>query len=181
MGRKPKDLTQIMLEDITTKYNKAVKEFAEEVLYEIETAYENVIDKFYADYTPDYYDRTYSTYLGSSGYEDTNNPYNLWNIGDSWFAGINVSSSNIPGHPYKAYKGWVFDRTFFKGIHGIARADLRKINKYRGKLYHKEVIKIKTPKAMVPPPKKLLDREFKYITKHQKLDEQFNKIVRKYL
>ena len=134
MGKK-NDLSDVVLNDFKKKYNKAVKEFAQEIAHEIERAYESVIDMFYEDYDPLYYRRTYSTYLASTGYNHLYEPWNFQHIGDSYFVGINVDGSNIPGNPYRAYKHWVFDRTFYKGIHGINRNDLIKMNKKRGGRY----------------------------------------------
>lgn len=165
---KKKDSLDVILEDVTKKYNKAVKDMAVEVAYKIEAAYESAIEAFYNDYPdPIYYDRTYSTYLGSNAYDDVYN-YGIQQFGNSYFAGINVSSSNIPGNPYRAYKGWVFDRTFEQGIHGINRNDLIKMNKPRSKDDH---IKRKVIKNMTPPPRVLMDKAFKELTKKGSLDK----------
>jgi len=165
--------------DIKSKYNKAVKELADEVAFKIENAYETFIEQFYEDYpNPKSYERTYSTYLGSNAYNDVFGQ-GIQQFGDSYFAGINVSSSNIPGNPYRAYKGWVFDRTFVKGIHGINKKDKGKMNKYRGSGYGKELIRVKTIKNMSPAPKTLMDREFGRIMKKSNMDKMFSDALSK--
>lgn len=107
------------LKGLETLFDDAVKELAEEVLFQIEAEYESNIDRFYNDYNPLYYDRTYSTYSGSSGGYSLYSPENFKSIGDGYMVGINIDSSNIPGSPYRADKDWVFKRTYLKGIHGI--------------------------------------------------------------
>lgn len=167
-----------MLRDIEKKYNIALKELAEEITYQIENSYETVIDKFYEDYSPRYYDRTYSTYIGSDHYDDM---FNFQQLGDTYLAGINVSSSNIPGSPYRADTDWVFDRTFYGGIHGINRTDKIRMNKTRGRGYEKDLINITTIKNMHPAPKVLMDKEFKRITKKSNMDKLFNQAMNKAL
>lgn len=164
--------------DIEKKYNIALKELAEEMSYQIESAYETVIDKFYDDYSPKYYDRSYSTYIGSDHFNDM---FNYQQLGDTYLAGINVSGSNIPGSPYRADTDWVFDRTFYKGIHGINREDKIRMNKTRGRGYEKELIKITTAKNMHPAPKALMDKEFKKITRKSNMDKLFNEAMNKAL
>lgn len=111
-------------------FNDAIKEFAEEVLFQIESEYESNIDRFYNDYNPLYYDRTYSTYMGSSGGYSLYSPQNFSPIEGGYSVGINVDSSNIVGNPYRANKDWVFRRTYIKGIHGINAENIIK-NKHR--------------------------------------------------
>lgn len=166
-----------ILKDITNKFNKAVEEMASEVTFQIEEAYEDTIEEFYEDYDPIYYNRTYSTYLASTGYDNPFTP--LMHIGDSYFAGIGVSGSNIPYNPYVAYKNWVFNRVFYKGIHGINRADVIRINKYRAR-ENRYIIK-NIPTNMKPVPKKIMDSRFKKITKKSNLDKMFNDLMDKYL
>lgn len=171
-----KDPMADIVKDTKKRYSKAIEEMAEEVAYEIEKSYESVIDMFYSDYTPRIYQRTYSTYLGSNAYNDIFNN-GVIQYGNSYFAGINVSSSNIPGNPYEAYKGWVFDRTFYKGIHGINRNDLMQMNKKRSKDNHITIRNM--PKNMSPAPKKLMDKEFKKLTKKQNLDKMFEEAMKR--
>ena len=169
------------MQKIKQKYKEAVREMAEEVAFQIEKSYESAISKFYEDYDPRYYERTYSTYLGSNAYNDIFNQ-GVQQFGNVFLAGINVDSTNIPGNPYRAQnKAWVFDRTFYKGIHGINRFDKTKINKHRGHGYQKEEIKITSIKNMHPAPKVLMDKEFKKITKKANMDKMFNQAMNKVL
>lgn len=131
MGRKKKyNLTSI--KDLEKLYNDAVEEMAEEVLFQIESEYESNIDRFYNDYSPLYYDRTYSTYMGSSGGNSLFSPQNFKIVDNGYVVGINVDPSNIIGNPYHADKDWVFKRTYLKGIHGINAENIvrRKHKKY---------------------------------------------------
>lgn len=100
------------------------KIIAQEVSYEIEAGFERIIKAFYDDYDPVVYDRTESTYLASSNFND------LSHIEGNNRGGIVVDSSNIPGQPYYNHWGknkgkpmntaWVFNRTY-NGIHGLTR------------------------------------------------------------
>ena len=100
------------------------KIIASEVSFEIEAGFEKIIDAFYNDYMPVIYERTESTYLASSNYND------LSHIENGNRGGIIVDSANIPGQPYYNHWGvnkgkpmnteWVFERTY-DGIHGLTR------------------------------------------------------------
>lgn len=108
--------------DIESKYNLAVAELAAEITFQIQAAYETVVQSFYEDYTPRWYDRTYSTYEASDHAED---PFKTTPIEGGFNAGINVDPSFITGKPYRADTAWVFDRTFGQGIHGYFRWEMR--------------------------------------------------------
>lgn len=110
------------LNGLKEMFDDAVEDMAREVLWQIESFYESAIERFYDDYDPLYYDRTGMSMYGSSGYPQGNelfSPQNIYKNGDMWTAGITIDPSYIPGNPYRANKGWVFERTFWKGIHGI--------------------------------------------------------------
>lgn len=174
-----KSSLQSIQKDIEKRFKSAIKDMADDVAFEIEKAYETVIEEFYNDYpNPVSYERTYSTYLGSNAYDDIFGQ-GIQQFGDSYFAGINVSSSNIPGDPYRAYKGWVFERTFYKGIHGINKKDKDRMNKYRGKGYEKDLIRVKVIKNMSPTPKSRMDTRFKNITKKSNMDKMFSDALNK--
>ena len=128
MGKQKKhDISE--LDGLTEVFNEAVQEFTHEVLWTIENMYETAIEAFYNDYTPLYYQRTGSTWYGSSGAETLFSSQNIKRVGENiWDVGIEVDPSFIPGEPYRANTDWVFARTFNKGIHGI----------YRGKVWGKK-------------------------------------------
>lgn len=107
------------LDGLKDLFNDAVGDMAQEVLFRIQGFYDNAISKFYSDYDPLYYNRTYSSYEGSSGSKNLFSPENIFENGNGWTAKISIDSSYIPGNPYRADKDWVFERTFWKGIHGI--------------------------------------------------------------
>ena len=174
MGKK--NIFDEILKDQIKRKNEAMREIAEKVARQIEDGYKSAIDAFYKDYEPEYYDRTYETYRGSSGYD---NLYGgIQQFGDLFYTGINVSSSNIPGNPYRAYKGWVFDRTFYHGIHGLNRNDIIRMNKN----YKKGDVRVqmRAPKNMTPPPEKLMDKEFKLLKKQLKDNKYFEDIMLKH-
>lgn len=114
---KEKDFLELL--QLKTMMYSAAEEMATEVLWQIEHNYESVIDKFYKHYDPLYYERTYSTYLASSGYDKLFSSRNFIFMSDGYDVGIDINSRRIPGNPYRADKNWVFARTFEKGIHGI--------------------------------------------------------------
>ena len=200
-------LTKPTIKKIKKIYQGAIKNFAEEMSSQIESAYEDTISLFYADYGPNngdpwFYDRTYSTYLASNGHDNPYSSINVQQFGDSFFAGIGVSSSNIPGNPYKIYKEWVFNRTFYEGIHGIARKDVIKRNELIRQRYQRQrkfaklmkakrkTLKIeismtglirRIPKTMSPSPKKIMDDQFKKLTKKKNMDRIFNEVLDKTL
>ena len=192
---------------IINLYKKGIKDFAEEVSFEIESAYEHTIDLFYEDYGPNdgkpwFYDRTESTYLASNGYDNPFSPINVQQFGDSFFSGIGVSASNIPGNPYKIYKDWVFYRTFYKGIHGITKKEVNTRNekirqrykkrrklarmlRKRSKTFQIEVVMQglikRVPKNMRPAPKKIMDDSFKNLTKKKNMDRMLTEVLDKAL
>lgn len=160
--------------DIEKRYMSAIEHLAEEVSFQIESAYETVIEKFYDDYSPVSYNRTYSTYLASDGYDD---PFSYTQSGNVYTAGIQVSSDFIQGKPYRADTDWVFNRTFERGIHGFNKKDM---DTYNVGKYGNNIWRVKhRPKNMRPAPKKLMDREFKRITKKGNMDKLFNEQLSK--
>lgn len=153
MGRKSKDVLKELEKNIKQAAKQAAKETAEELTYQVQVAYRNAIDLFYEDKVfyygegsysniPRSYERTFSTYEASSGFEltdsigsgrDISNYVNIYHKGDEmgYFGGITVSESNIKGNPYKINKSYVFERTFKYGIHGVSRTDQRLFNRRR--------------------------------------------------
>ena len=123
MARQIEDPLEMIKADIEQKFQLACVEMAAEMTWRIESAYESVIQSFYDDYTPKFYDRTYSTYQASNRYDD---PFGFTPVGNGYEAGIIVDHENIPGRPYRADKHWVFTRTFNEGIHGFFRWEYRK-------------------------------------------------------
>lgn len=161
---------------ILNNFKDAIATLAEDVTFQIESAYETAISMFYKDYDPLYYDRTYSTYLGSDKYDD---PFGYQHYGDSYFSGIGVSASYIPGNPYNAYKEWVFNRTYYKGIHGFNKSDKDRVNKTRTK---ENAWRIKhVPRTMTQKPSNLMKKSFKSITKKSNMDKLLNQAIEKAL
>ncbi len=118
---KQQPLEDIRIE-IESKFYAAVADMASTVTYEIESAYESVVQSFYEDYTPRWYRRTFSTYEASDHADDL---FKTTPIDDGFEAGINVDPSFITGKPYRADTAWVFDRTFGKGIHGYFKWEMK--------------------------------------------------------
>ena len=106
-------------DNIIKKVAESLSDAAYEISFDIESAYESAIDAFYASYTPRVYNRSYSTYEGSdshSNYKKHIEPKRVGNVIETE-AGIKVSSEFINA-PYKDPVGYVFERTYFSGIHG---------------------------------------------------------------
>lgn len=170
-------------------WNKSVKEMADKMSYQIEQSYHKVIDDFYNDAVFPYntppnrpisYSRGLHLVEASNGFPNGQNPWNIQQFGDSYFAGIQVDASNIPGNPYKAHKGWVFDRAYYSGIHGFSRNDVMAWNKKRGRGYHTEILKYShTPLVSKNKPAKMMEKEFKELTKKKNMDRMFEEIVQK--
>jgi len=108
--------------DIESKFNMAVADMAAQMTYQIESAYKSIIQSFYEDYTPRWYQRTFSTYEASDHEDD---PFKYTPISGGAEAGIHVDPSFITGKPYRADTAWVFDRTFGKGIHGYFKWEMK--------------------------------------------------------
>lgn len=125
--------------DVLKRIQTAFEKAAYEISYEIESHYEQYIDAFYDSYTPFVYDRHFNLYKASTGGKDISSEIKYSNnLKNSWFeAGIRVSPSLI-GDPYKDPSDYVFDRSYFYGIHGT----------------------IKTGGVMVVPPERLMDMWF---------------------
>lgn len=184
--------------------DEATEETVREILWKIENIFETAIDKFYADYNPLYYNRTYSTYLASSGYEDLFSSKNIINHGDFWEAGIEVGAPNIPYEPYRAKSGknWVFPRTYEKGIHGLnsghyfGKKKIRKFQRVKGKKtfeaiwrkgtditkkkkYYEGNIKVETRimQNMSPSPKGIVGKEFRALNRRKVVNKLFNDIL----
>ena len=139
--------------------DKILTEMTYNIAFEIESAYERIINKFYEDYKPLYYQRTYSTYSASDIYGDifrgvksTSNGYQI---------GISVSSSYIDGDPYEMNKEDVFHRTFVEGVHGFSSDD-----GWSGSFKN-------VPPKTSPSPKEQMDDWFENFKKDSK---QFEKI-----
>lgn len=139
--------------------NKILSEMTYDIAYEIESAYERIIDGFYKDYTPLYYERTYSTYLGSNVYNDISK--GIQKTSSGYKIGISVSSDYIEGDPYLADKDYVFHRSFVEGIHGFTENDpWGKIN-------------MRIPPKTSPTPKEQMDQWFQEFKKDK---NKMNKI-----
>lgn len=187
MARK-EDPMEMIRADIEKKFNSAVKEMAEEMNFQIESAYESVIQKFYDEYTPRSYERTYSTYLGSDKYD---NLFGFTPVDDGYEVGVRVGDENIPGNPYRAEKDWVFRRTFEEGIHGYFKveyqqwyADRVKKHKWSKKKAAREKARADKMIAHAPrkstPPKKNMDAKFKKLTNKTYMNKISKSIMAKY-
>lgn len=127
---------------------KVMNEAAYELAFEIESAYESAIDAFYRSYTPRFYDRNYYTYTGSDSYDNYSKHIQ---ITDKYFiTGITVSSEHVQG-TYKDPTDYVFERSYYSGIHGT----------------------IATGGIMVVPPERLMQMSFEGIIEN--LDYYFSK------
>lgn len=197
---KEKDFSELF--KIKKIFTEIANEMAEEVLWQIENTYESVIDEFYNHYNPLYYNRTFSTYLASSGYKDLYSSQNFSPINDGYEVGINVDSGNIPNNPYRADTDWVFNRTFVKGIHGIStrrgwgKTKEKKYQRIKGnktfeviyrqgatitkqKKYYEGNIEIqqRIMSNMVPAPRTLMNKWWRQFTTKHNLDQLYYSIL----
>lgn len=129
-----------------------VEEMSSQIGYEIFHAYRQTVDAFYAHFTPDWYERTLSTYEAYKKIDSS--------LGDTGRRkiGIRVSSSYIKGNPYTSDKSKVFKNTFVYGRHGnMSNAVKNKIaerfgwkKRYSIKDYNRSMVPMsKTPKAIM--------------------------------
>lgn len=182
------DNISLLEKEINDIFNQAINDTAEDILVEVEQAYENVIETFYKSY-PTKRKRTYSLYKASSGYENLFTPNNMYYENGIPIIGIDVHSSFIPGTPYRADVNgneWVFDRSFEQGIHGFTEAEVKIWTKKNHINRHGEKSKFlkpkKIPTQMSPAPRKLMDDKFyKEISNQKHLDDIFNKNLSKLL
>lgn len=193
-----KKIKEELVDPLEKLLQEAVEKTAEDILTEIETAYENVIQEFYNDYTPKnggpiWYKRTGASFYGSNAYDTLINPSTLYLQGDTYITGIDVHSQFVENNPYgvNPYRAdvnspsWVFDRTFNEGIHGFTAAEVdiwsskKHINRHKKKSRFRKPKNI--PHQMRTPPKQLMDEKFKDISSQKHLDEIFNKNVTKLL
>ena len=137
---------------VREKVRLATKDAAYEIAFEIESAYESAIDAFYASYTPRYYDRNYYTYTGSDSCNDISK--NIEWDDEGFKTGIRVSSKFVNGG-YKDPVDYVFNRSYYYGIHGT----------------------IKTGGVMTVPPERLMQMSFEGIKADLKtyIDKSFKK------
>lgn len=143
-------------EKIEKALSDAMDDFAEEIGTQIEIEYERAIEAFYDDYEPSWYERTYTTYSGSTGFESISKTVEKNDTG--YLVGIDVGARFIKNDPYFDGAEWVFPRTFKKGIHGT------------------EEIKV-----MKPTPLSLMKKGFKRINNNKHLSAEFDRIFSKHL
>lgn len=138
LGRKKQLFTKKEKMQIARK--EIMELISADISFEIQAAFMEVIDSFYASYTPVAYQRTEATYMASSNYDDSTKF--TWE-GRHTVSGIQVDAANIEprygGQPYYNHWGknkgrpmnteWVFERTFSEGIHGVNKADYRRFQK----------------------------------------------------
>lgn len=146
----------------------AVKRVAVKIGDQIQDAYESAITKFYSDYSPHIYERTYSLYEGSKGVGGYG--VNYKKTGKFMFdAGINVDPSNYSGDPYVKSPPHglamsvdeIFSRSFEKGIHGFTSYERSQYNKDKKK-GDWNYMKWSAPKKSSPPINKM-NADFKKI------------------
>ena len=200
-GRPRKNKIDKFKQQIMENFYNALEEMAQVISEQVQEAYTEVIDDFYnfaafpykgkygIDYTntPNSYNRTFSLYRASSGYHDLYS--SVWNYGDYVEGGIEVAPENIGYNPYRADTDWVFNRSFFEGIHGFySKSKTGKnwlIKKYRNKFRKKGSkemgFSFVAPLKNKPIPKEFMDKKFKKITTKKALDQLFEETIKKHL
>ena len=163
---------------INKSTNEMLQGVYENILHEIERNYEDVVDKFYQDYTPRSYRRTYSTYLASDAYSGKYElRQNLTGDLAIMHVGIKVSTKNISGNPYLlGDKAQIFENTFVYGHHGgrFVKSDgtFSRFSPKNGTM----PLYIKT---MTPTPKQLMDKWFEKFTNGNQINQIINREMTK--
>ena len=144
--------------DVRKRVELALKDAAYEIAFEIESAYEKSVKGFYDSYIPNSYIRNYYTYTGSDSYDDTSKNIKESQSGNLtiYETGIKVSGDYVQGG-YKDPTPYVFNRSYFEGIHGT----------------------VETGGVMTIPPDTTMQMYFKGIKGN--LGKYVNKSLKKYL
>ncbi len=135
---------------------EGIKKASEKIAFDIQGNYEHFIQMFYDDYEPNSYNRTLNTFFGSDG---TSLDKMINDIKNGYIVGIAVSSDNIPGDPYSADKDWVFDRTYYEGIHGFTPTEYKDWSN-RDTVSQPMANASKIPTQMKPSPSVLMNKWF---------------------
>lgn len=186
------DPLEAIKDDIETRYRKVLNEFAAEMNFQVQLAYDTVISRFYNEYTPKVYERTESTRKASDKWD---NIFGYTPVGDDFEYGIKVGAENIPdidGHqPYRADTDWVFNRTFEEGIHGYFKVEAQDWANKRlqeaifdgKKLSAKEMRRLEKLINSAPPfyrsPREGMDKLFNKITGQRYMDKIYKEIFDK--
>lgn len=109
----------------------STRELADTIHTEIKMAFKSVIDDFYSSYNPKIYYRTRSTYRASNSDKLIEPEYKR----GVFYPGISIGDDFITGSPYRNSHGsvdteWVFNRTWYKGIHGFISEELKEQDYY---------------------------------------------------
>lgn len=158
-----------ILKDLSINVNAAVRRAAVEIGEEIQNEYEIAITKFYSDFDPNMYDRTYSLYEGSKGVGGLG-VYQRQLSKNMYECGINVGPENYSYNPYvKPYPhglemdpSIVFPKAWDSGIHGFTSYTVNMQHKNASKDKYWKIKRKSIPKKSSPP-KKIMDVAFKKI------------------
>lgn len=112
-------ILQIDIGKIESQIDTIIRNAAMDAGYKEQDMFVTAIADFYSSFHPKKYERTFSSYLGSSASLEA--PFKR--LGKmSYEGGIKVGAEYIPGNPYSSPKGYVFGQTL-EGIHGIAQPE----------------------------------------------------------
>lgn len=161
---------KIVIKNLDTKLGWCLRRTANEIGTRIQDDFEKAITKFYMDYEPTWYDRTYSLYEGAVGvggrgkYIKKSGKY-------GYDCGIEVGSEFYSYNPYvkdphhgkEMSPDEVFPNAFEYGRHGFSSYTMRVVHKNQSKdakwwrLKKKHIPKVSTP------PIKSLNASFKQV------------------
>lgn len=177
-SRVRRNVDQIILDDFYDMVGKA----AQELTFEIQSAYEKSVDEFYGAYTPILYKRTENTYRASDHFNQSWVSRESQRISGGYIAGISVSADFIMENGGEEYVGglmsiydeesdpmrFVFTRSFERGIHGFNRNDVNTVNGKRdkGNEWHPK----RVPKNSTPI-QKIMNAYFKELTKRKHIND----------
>lgn len=157
-----------LLKNLEINVNTAVSRAAAEIGEKIQDEYEIVITKFYADYKPIMYERTYSLYEGAKGVGGYGK-YHRQLEKNMYECGINVGAENYSGNPYVKNPphgldmdpSIVFPNSWELGRHGFSRYNVRKQHETATKETYWHVKRIPQNYNKGGQPRKKMDEAFK--------------------
>ena len=192
-------MTNDIIKDIKSKYKRAITNALTTYTEEIQEAYKNSIQRFYAHKAfkyrdrqtkkivhtnhPKRYKRTFSTFEASRMYGKSSGYYKKISD-DTYEAGIIVSAEYISGNPYRANTEFVFNRTFEEGIHGYRNAYMGGVSERyddnENGLFENKIRQVyRAPLVMNPTPERLMHKAYWTLGSDRHLKELLDKELSK--
>lgn len=151
-------IPKIVIKNLDANLNIAIRNAAREIGEKIYSAFGNSVTKFYASYSPNWYDRTYAllkqSYMGVGGKDVFYKKSGRY----GYNCGLGVGAENYSGNPYEkdphhgAYMtpDIVFPMAWDKGIHGFNTYTIRKVHADKTREYYWRLNRKYVPKNSKP-------------------------------